>query len=207
MKKKIIIFEGIDGSGKTSLLKEVAARIKQKGISNKIISREITPAATQISQSFIGLQMPPEAELCLRIAREYINYQQIQESSDAIFFLDRSIVTIKAISNVHGLDKNLFSSLLSRLYDQSIFSVGIVFCTLPFEIAKMRVYNRLKSEESANIGSLVEMERHECDIKIFEALHDSYYNNSNFPNKLELNTSILNLAECTEQTLGFITEL
>lgn len=206
MKKKILLFEGIDGSGKTSLLREVSLSLGQKGVSNKVISRDVTPAATLISQEFIGFDIPPETEVCLRIAREYINNEEIKKSEEDVFLLDRSLITIRAISKIHGLEECRYSPLLAKLYKGGAFTVGVIFCTLPFQVAKERVFERLKTAEPSELKSIEEMEDHECDSNVYIALHNAYYA-SNFSNKLEVNTFDFSLEECTEQVLNFIEKI
>lgn len=206
MKKKILLFEGIDGSGKTSLLREVSFGLGKKGVSNKIISRNITPAATLISQGFIGLNIPPETEVFLRIAREYINAGEITKSKEDVFLLDRSLITIQAISKIHGLDEKVYSNILANIYKSEIFTTGVVFCTLPFQIAKQRVYERLITIENTELKSIEEMQEHECDNNVYNALHDAY-EKSDFPNKLEINTFDFNLKECTKMVLKFIEKI
>lgn len=204
--KKIIIFEGIDGSGKSTLINQTSNLLADNQISHSIISREITPASTLISNGFVGLDLPPSSEICLRIAREFINETLIRNQDKNVFLIDRSLLTISAILKVHGLEENSFSTLLKELYKE-FSSIGLIFCNLPFESAKNRVYQRLIKEQQNNLKSIQELESHECDYQMYLALNYHFNQSSFFSKKLEIDTSVLNIQDSAQKIMNFISDL
>ncbi len=120
-----VVFEGIDGSGKTTLSNRVAARLSARGLSVKHVRAEgkfasaVTEAIRSLGRDQRNLALVPKAEFLLYAAREL---QLAEEAlapalkSHDVVIADRFLYTPEVLARFgRGLDQAFIDGILSIL--------------------------------------------------------------------------------------------
>jgi dTMP kinase len=105
-----VVFEGIDGSGKTTLSNRVANRLRDAGLVVKHVreggqfASSVTQAMRELGRDCRNLALTPRAELLLYLAREVQLFDEVTQPALAqadIVIADRFVATAEALA-IHG---------------------------------------------------------------------------------------------------------
>jgi thymidylate kinase len=144
--KIVLAFEGMDGSGKTSLGVFTRKLCEQHNQPYTLVGRRETYSSPLVGR-LTGLlheeaaNLAPQADIAVRIAREYQRAALAAAVPSGVVVLDRFILSLLSLARFHGLD---LEPVLRFLQDISA-RAGLhatVFVKCPFEMARIRVKER-----------------------------------------------------------------
>jgi thymidylate kinase len=154
--KIVIAIEGADGSGKSSmarLTEELCDRYGQEftriGRRTGYVNRAVTKLTHILGRESANLT--PQADLFVRLAREYQRAHLASTVSSGIVLLDRFVLSVLAVARINGQDVDLISSHLKEIALRADLH-ATVFVQCPFEVAWSRVLDR-------SLGLATTMER------------------------------------------------
>lgn len=179
---KLLIFEGIDGSGKTTLINNYNNFLCKEGYKTSIISKDLNIITQKLIYPFVGIKITPEAEICARLAIEFEKLFEINKKDADYYLCDRSILTIISIIHLLEIDYLIFKEIINSLYNK-LEPCGLVFTSLPFIKAQERVLSR--------DGFVNEVE---CNENLQMYLKESYQHF--FLNKTLLDTFSMSTNDC-----------
>src|SRR6516225_5646525 len=144
--KMVLAFEGMDGSGKTSLALFTRKLCEQQNQRYTLIGRREAYSSPLVGR-LTGLlheeaaNLVPSADIAVRIAREYQRAALAAAVPSGIIVLDRFVMSLLSLARFHGLD---LDPLLRSLQDISARAQlhATVFVRCPFEMARSRVKER-----------------------------------------------------------------
>ncbi len=168
----ILIFEGYDGSGKTTLIKNLELFLIQKGKKCILIGRDYDKGIKNITNIIQDKESPigPITEILLRLARENQRVETLKQVADQYDYilLDRGIISavswIYYYSQVIDKFRNIIKDIVS-----SIGNCYIIYCYLPFEETWKRINNRVDQALSKK-----EQKGKDENKKMFDALHQTF---------------------------------
>jgi len=109
-----IVFEGIDGSGKTTLSNRAAARLRERGLAVEHVreggrfASQVTQAMRELGRDARNLALSPRAELMLYLGREVQLLDEVTRPALGradVVFADRFVYTAEALAVAgRGLD-------------------------------------------------------------------------------------------------------
>jgi thymidylate kinase len=140
MPKGLVVFEGYDGAGKTSLIEAVRGLLSGQNV--RIIGRKNEPELRDISRAVERVELPPhvDVELLLRISleieRTYIVDREIAVGNLA--FYDRGLISLRSWFDYHEVRSDDYEPLLRRLLDFHRDSITVV-CKADFETCWSRI--------------------------------------------------------------------
>jgi thymidylate kinase len=137
---KLILFEGTDGSGKTTLINNFKNYLTEKNRSCQIIDKSSDATAKSITLVYNKAELNNLTEIYLRIAREFSKITAIDKSCDYII-IDRAIISLISTINIYGFKTAEFDNAISQLI-KSYGNFSTVFCCPPYEIARKRIEER-----------------------------------------------------------------
>ena len=149
---KVISFEGVDGSGKTTIIQQVAENLKEKGLSVIVLQEPgTTEAGLKIRQLLkSGVEMSPVTELLLFMASRADMVHRIVEDYQKnydIILLDR-FVDSTVVYQGYGNGHDLFTiQYLNDLVTQGIKVDGTAFIDVDLEVAATRRDDRMVMDD------------------------------------------------------------
>jgi thymidylate kinase len=154
--KLVLALEGMDGSGKSSLAMYIQNLCDAHGRRCTQIARRGTYATASVAK-FTRLlneeirDLSPQADLFLRIAREYQRAQLAAAAPSGIVVLDRFVLSILALARLNGLPVDLLTPFLREITLRANLHATI-FVKCPFEVAGSRVSGRSPNSSSKRRG-------------------------------------------------------
>jgi thymidylate kinase len=151
--KIVVAIEGVDGSGKSSLAEFIRDLCQKFGQNCTLIGRRIgyiSPAVVKLSQVLKEevRNLTPQADVFVRIAREYQRAHLASLAPQGIVLLDRFVLTVLSLARVYGQDAEPLMSFLREVVARADLRATI-FAQCPFDIAWSRVQNRRPGGGSA----------------------------------------------------------
>jgi thymidylate kinase len=144
--KIVLAIEGTDGAGKSSLACYIQDLCQQFDCRCSRIGRRtgsINQAVAKITQ-VIGEEtgrLTPQAEVYLRLAREFQRAHSAAMAPAGVVVLDRFVLTLLAQARVNGLEVSSLTRQLKEIVDRADLHATI-FVGCPFEQAWERVRHR-----------------------------------------------------------------
>jgi len=156
-KAPFIVFEGVDGSGKSFLIREVAKKLKEKGIK---FATTKEPGGSQFGKKYtkllkdITLHYKKKNEKNNNELSEYLLFmseRMIHVNDYIIPKINRGIMVIcdrfTDSSYVYQIllgeiEENLHKIMLKKIAEKNLFPSCIVYCTAPIEIILERLISR-----------------------------------------------------------------
>ena len=144
--KIVLAIEGMDGAGKTSLARYIQSLCEQHGCQCTPIGRRngtVSSTVVKLTQLLREevLEMTPQADIFVRIAREYQRAHSAASAPPGIVVIDRFVLTILSLARLHGFDVEMVSPLLREITTRADLHATI-FVHCPFEVATSRVKER-----------------------------------------------------------------
>lgn len=152
-----IVFEGIDGSGKTTLSNQVAERLKQAGLSVKHVRAEgkfaspVSEAIRTLARDSRNLMLTPRAEFLLYVARDV---QLIEEAirpaleSHDVVIADRFLFTAEALGTFgRGLDEAYVAPVIRAAAGELAPDLVVLVDVDPVLARARRRAQKLKTED------------------------------------------------------------
>lgn len=172
MKPKVILFEGYDGSGKTTLIKNFEKFLIENGKTCLLVGRDYNnpiKSITKIIQDKDS-EICPVTEILLRLARENERTKVLNQELHKYDYviLDRSIVSATSWINFYSKPFDKFTNIITELVD-SIGSCYLVYCYLSFE----DTWTRVNSRQDKTLSKKEEKGK-EANQKMFEALRKTF---------------------------------
>lgn len=148
LSKNFVVFEGYDGSGKSSLIDAVRATSERKV---RVIGRKAEPELVDIARILEreDVRPSPHVEMLLRIAVEAEREDIVARSllSEDLVICDRGIVSLVSWFDYLGVSREPYNAALETLLDQHRRAVTIV-CTADFDTCWERSSSRPASKQS-----------------------------------------------------------
>jgi thymidylate kinase len=142
--KIVLAFEGMDGSGKTSLAIFSRRLCEQNGLPFTLIGRRegfSSPLVGQLTKIIHDEPLAAHAETYLRIAREYLRAGLASQAAAGVVVLDRFVISLFSLVRIHGLDPGPIEAILKDLVARAhLHATVMVSC--PFDTARSRVTER-----------------------------------------------------------------
>lgn len=196
---KLILFEGTDGSGKTTLINNFKDYLNKRNKTCQIIDKSTIATAKSITSVYNNAELHKLTEIYLRVAREFAKINAIDETCDYVI-IDRALISLISTINIYDFKTEEFDSVISKLIENYGF-YSTVFCCPPFEIARKRIEERaLKTKKPL---SKKEQKGFEYNKKIYENLVSLSQNKRITGNKVLIIDSHLNNEQ---QCLNLVTE-
>jgi thymidylate kinase len=157
--KIVACIEGADGSGKSTLTRELVRLCESKGISTHVIGRKAddsTPTIGAITGLSQRLQQddasyPVETDIHLRLAREYLRAEQCMRSTSQLVILDRFVLSVLSRVRAAGLNDDLYIAQLQEIAKTAGLNATI-YCDCPFEVAWARVNASVASGDRSSLS-------------------------------------------------------
>jgi thymidylate kinase len=154
--KIVLAFEGADGAGKSTLVSSTKNRCDEFGRQFTAVGRREVSANTAVARlSKIlhddGIPLMPQADVFVRIAREYQRAALAAAVPTGVVVLDRSVLSILALARYYGHDADPIVTILKDITARAhLFATVLVQC--PFDLAASRVQQRDKGSSPQVIG-------------------------------------------------------
>lgn len=167
----ILLFEGYDGSGKTTLIENFCNYLKNNNKSVLLISRDYNTPINTITSIIKDKEskINPTSEVLLRLARERERIhilEQEKENYDFIIF-DRSIISATSWVKHYNLNAEIFDPIKHDLFSV-IGECYLVYCYLPFDNTWERINSREKElSKKEQMGK-------EANQKMYSSLRDTF---------------------------------
>jgi thymidylate kinase len=141
--KYVLAVEGIDGSGKTTVVKELAALCAARGVAFSLIGRRrdsappAVAAFTDLLQAH-GNRFALETDLMVRIAREYQRASEAAHAGSGLVVLDRFVLSVLARAQAEQLSDIPVTQTLTRAVHMARLD-GTLFIRCEFAHAWARI--------------------------------------------------------------------
>lgn len=143
MQRPLVIFEGYDGSGKSTLIQAVQDSCPAKAV--RVINRKDEPALQSISEVIDddARVLRPDTELLLRIAIETERHDIVISALEThdLVLVDRGILSLRSWVDYYGLPSARYLGLFDDLEKRSEGAV-LVVCTADFDTCWSRIESR-----------------------------------------------------------------
>lgn len=143
MNKYVLAVEGIDGSGKTTVVKELAALCASRSIPFSLIGRrpDSAPPAVAAFTDLLrahGSEFALETDLMVRIAREYQRAVEAARAVSGLVVLDRFVLSVLARAQAERLSHIPVTQTLTRAAHMARLD-GTLFIRCEFAKAWARI--------------------------------------------------------------------
>lgn len=190
MEAKVVLFEGFDGAGKTTLIEDLAAHLEKQGVSVLVIGEEVSKSIANITSAmkYPDIDVTSSAEILLRLAREVERTKLLNENRARYDFIliDRGLPSLLSWIAYYNESPAKYEGLVADLRE-GLGPCYFVYCRLDFDSswtrilarghvrplsrreAKGREVNRsfwsIQQEAFANFGGQ-RMTKYEIDMKV-----------------------------------------
>jgi thymidylate kinase len=144
--KIVMAIEGMDGAGKSSmarLTEELCARHEQRFTRIGRRTGFVNPAVTKLTH-VLGREaanLTPQADIFIRLAREYQRAHLASTVSSGVVLLDRFVLSVLALARINNQEVDLISKHLREIVLRADLH-ATVYVQCPFEMAWARVVDR-----------------------------------------------------------------
>lgn len=174
---KLIVIEGLDGSGKSTQLEFLPKSLKKKGIDCKTVSfPDYESDSSALVKMYLSGKFGTEPESVNAFAASlfytvdrYASYKtswgEFYENGGTV--VSGRYTTSNAVHQTAKLDKSQWADYLNWLYDLEYNKIGIpkpdivIFLDMPIEVSQKLMSGRYKGDETKK-------DIHESDIKYLE---------------------------------------
>lgn len=174
---KLIVIEGLDGSGKSTQLELLPKNLKEKGIDCKTVSfPDYESDSSALVKMYLSGKFGTEPESVNAFAASlfytvdrYASYKtswgKFYENGGTV--ISGRYTTSNAVHQTAKLDKSQWADYLNWLYDLEYNKIGIpkpdivIFLDMPIEVSQKLMSGRYKGDETKK-------DIHESDIKYLE---------------------------------------
>ncbi|WP_181954341.1 dTMP kinase [Kocuria coralli] len=170
---KVVVFEGYDGSGKSTLISELRRRLPNASI--RVVGRKAESQLVDIAKILEREDQRPDpnAEILLRIAVEFERLGIVSESlqHNDIVVCDRGFVSLVSWLDYLGVERAAFESLLVQLGDYYQSALTLV-CEADFETCWTRSSQREQLSRKDRLGKEVNrryFEQYDANIHAYAA--------------------------------------
>lgn len=174
MSIKVLLFEGSDGAGKTTLIDNFTSYLNRSGKTFLLVGRDYNKPINTITQIIQDkeLEVNSTSEILLRLARESERIKVVNQELNNYDYiiLDRSFVSATSWIKYYNLSSITYSNIVSELVN-SIGSCNLVYCFLSFEES----WARTNSRTDKALSKKEEKGKQENE-KIFNALREAFLN-------------------------------
>ena len=164
-----IVFEGVDGSGKTTLINKVAEMMIAEGFDDVLVTREPGSPHVKFCERLRSilfdktLVCSPYAALVLFMIDRSEHFRQvIQPNQSKVILQDRNYISTEIYQMKIEMDNRIPEDLMEFHKSVSEIPDGYVFIDLPFELAMQR--RKQKAEEVEVLGE-----------SLYDSKPDSYH--------------------------------
>lgn len=201
--KALLLFEGTDGSGKTTLINSLISHLNNGENSCQIICKDDIEPAKEITQIYQKRQVDELTEIYLRIAREFAKIEAIDYTKDFVI-VDRAIVSLVSTIQIYNFATNEFKQAIEQIVN-GYSNFYTIFCIPPFEVARKRIEKRVITEGKSL--SKKELKGFEYNRKIYEML-ESLAQDASITGKeiLGVDTHLNTEDECLNLVVDFLKE-
>lgn len=146
MSAKILLFEGYDGSGKTTLIENFGKFLDSKGSSSLLIGRDYNDDIAILTKVITNKEsnLHFSSEILIRLAREIERVKVLVKNLNQYDYiiLDRSIVSALSWVKFHKEDHNKYWLITHNILEM-LGDCYLIYCYLNFEDTWLRVNSRL----------------------------------------------------------------
>lgn len=201
MKNEIILMEGFDGAGKSTLIKNFQQFLSSERLSSLVIDQKNTRVISNINHAMKDetTEIAPAIEILLRFAREHERMKILKENRSEYDYLilDRGILS--AISWIYYYNQSYekYRQISEEILNE-LGQIKLIYCFAHFEDCWKRVISR---------GNLTKKEQkgEEINRRMYQVQTNTFLR-FNFPSiaKYEISTSgsqedcLKNLLDCIE---------
>ncbi len=202
MGTRVLLFEGPDGSGKTTLIENFQNHLMKRGRTILLVGRDFNETIDSITKIITNknIELDSNTEILLRLARENERIKIVAQNipNYEYLILDRSIISAVSWINFHNQDSNKYRNLVLDL-TKKLGKCEVIYCQLPFEESWKRTTNRPEKELSKK-----EAKGKEFNRKIFEVLRTIFIE-FNYENILKYEISAMQSKEdCLSNLLNIL---
>jgi len=176
MKSNVLLFEGYDGSGKTTLIQNFQKYIAEKGHSSLIIGRDFNKVIKNITFAIKDkeTEITPRTEILLRFAREYERIKILRDniSKYNYLILDRSIISTISWIYYYNCSFEDFRCLATSISEE-IGICKLIYCHLPFQTSWNRITSRGSLSKKELMGEKVNKMMYDALLQTFNIINYS----------------------------------
>ncbi len=162
----ILIFEGTDGSGKSTTIHNFVQRLETHGKTYQLITKDNDPLTRQITEVYFKKPIADEVEICLRLARELVKTELIDRSVDVVV-IDRGLISIVSSIIIFGLSLETFAPIASVVVAK-YGEFNTIFCCPPYHIARKRVKDKVL--DTGGLMSKNESRGDEYNMRLYQVM-------------------------------------
>lgn len=174
MKKKLIIFEGLGGSGKTTLIRYVKHDLSH--LYSIDILDKYHPSSAEIlleGSPKILFNMGHKAFFIFRWTRLFLYINYILSSDSNLFLMDRGFLTSYIHSMNDGIDQDFLMSMLEEQMGViSDVDVRYVYLECDMEIANRRLVSKVGVDLENKISRNLAFERYYANVRNIDFVKD-----------------------------------
>lgn len=156
MNSNLIIFEGYDGAGKSTLIEQLVMRLESKAV--RIVGRKSEPRLKLISRAIERPPQPlvPDAEVLLRVALEYERMQLVSECRAQFewILLDRGPISLMAWADYYNLDFSRYAGVF-QFVTRALEGATVIVCRCDFERCWRRILRKGERSKKELMGKRI----------------------------------------------------
>ena len=142
MAHTVIAIDGGDAVGKSSLADSVVEFCRERQVSCRVVRRDraAVSAITDVIETYDG-ELVADAEISLRLARDFCRAQLARQAPEEVVVLDRFVLSTASVILAAGIPLEDYRSTLIRAVQHCELEATILVSS-PFELAWQRLIAR-----------------------------------------------------------------